>query len=503
MAQKVASGLAAHGCVRGDRVAIVSKNCAEWIVVDIAIMMAGMVSVPIYANAGESTLAHVISHSGAKLAFVGILEDYSAVERAFASLPVVTFGGYCNDDHENLAEWLTNYPSLSEIALPKGNELLTIVYTSGSTGVPKGVGLSHHNIRASSRDLAYAFYEVEERYRALCYLPLAHVAERSGVTIGSFYYDVEIFFNQSPETFISDLHHARVTHFVSVPRLWTKFQAQVLAQIDFDTLDSLLASEQGADVAQGIREKLGFAHSKMFISGTAPIAPSLLDWYAKIGVHITEGWGMTETAGVAAGNVPFDRNKLYTIGVPVNDTEMKLSADGEILIRGESIFSGYYNNPQATEESFVDGWFRTGDCAELRADGAWRIIGRVKEQFKTAKGKYVAPVPIESLLSANPYIEQVCVGGSGHPQPYALVVLAEGIKLDRELLAKQMESCVQQVNEQLESHQRIAGVLLVSEPWTIENEMLTPTMKLKRSNIEAHYETKVTGLQGIVWEPAG
>lgn len=124
MAQKVASGLAAHGCVRGDRVAIVSKNCAEWIVVDIAIMMAGMVSVPIYANAGESTLAHVISHSGAKLTFVGILEDYSAVERAFASLPVVTFGGYCNDDHESLAEWLTNYPSLSEIALPKGNEQL-------------------------------------------------------------------------------------------------------------------------------------------------------------------------------------------------------------------------------------------------------------------------------------------------------------------------------------------------------------------------------------------
>ncbi|NKI18704.1 AMP-binding protein [Spongiibacter sp. KMU-166] len=500
MARKVAAGLVEFGCEKGDKVAVVSKNCADWIIVDLGIMMAGMVSVPIYPNAGESTLSHVVSHSEAKLVFIGKLDDYAAVDNALPDHHLVTMGGYRKDGLDTLQDWFNRYGERPEIVLPEGDDLWTIVYTSGSTGVPKGVGLNYSNVRASSKDLPYQFYEVDDRYRVLCYLPLAHVAERSAVAIGSMYYDVEVFFNESVETFVADLHHARVTSFVSVPRLWAKFQAQVLAQIDFDTLNVVLDSDQGEEVARSIREKLGFGECKMFISGTAPIAPSLLNWYSNIGVDICEGWGMTETSGVAAANAPFDSSKLGTIGVPVNGAEMKLSDDGEILIKGATIFGGYYKNPEATAESFVDGWFRTGDCAELSDDGAWRIIGRMKEQFKTAKGKYVAPVPIESMLSANPYIEQVCVGGSGHSQPYALLVLAEGIKLAKDALAEELDKTIQNVNAQLESHERLSGALIVSEPWSIENEMLTPTMKLKRSNIESHYEEKVDGLRGILWE---
>jgi long-subunit acyl-CoA synthetase (AMP-forming) len=211
---------------------------------------------------------------------------------------------------------------------------------------------------------------------------------------------------------------------------------------------------------------------------------------------------MTETSGLACGNNPFNEEWLGTIGVPVPCVEMKLSDAGEMLIRGASIFKQYYNNPEATAESFVDGWFRTGDKAELAADGSFKITGRVKEQFKTAKGKYVSPVPIESLFGVNPEIEQVCVLGSGRKQPLVLVVLSEMVKPRQEDAQQRLEKTLEQVNSQLESHQRIDAVIVASHPWSVENELLTPTMKLKRDKIEERYrrflETELPA--PVVWE---
>jgi long-subunit acyl-CoA synthetase (AMP-forming) len=183
---------------------------------------------------------------------------------------------------------------------------------------------------------------------------------------------------------------------------------------------------------------------------------------------------------------------------------MKIAANGEILIRGDAVFREYYRNPEATAASFdAEGWFRTGDIGEQRPDGAFRIVGRVKEQFKTAKGKYVAPVPIESLLAANPVVEQVCVMGSGRKQPIALAVLAEGAPRGEEELRTELETLLEQVNGQLESHEALDHIVVCAEPWSIENEMLTPTLKLKRDRIEARYARLLDSTplrQPVVWE---
>ncbi|QFU77827.1 AMP-dependent synthetase [Halioglobus maricola] len=499
MARKVATGLIERGCEKGDRISLISKNCAEWLIADLGIMMAGMVSVPIYPNAGVATIEHVVGHSQAKAIFIGKLDDYTAVDEALGECDRVTFGGYAKEGVDTLTDWFSRFAELQEPVMPLPDDLWTVVYTSGSTGVPKGVGLTYSNIRASSQELLSDNCDVEGRHRVLSYLPLAHVAERAAVEIGSIYADVEVFFNESLETFVSDLQYAKVTQFVSVPRLWAKFQAQVLAQIDYDTLEGLLQSDDGSTVSAAIRDKLGLGHCKIFVSGTAPIAPALLAWYSRIGIEIVEGWGMTETSGVGAANIPFDPSRLGTIGIPVNGLEIKLSEAGEMLIRGDSVFSSYYKSPEATAESFEDGWFRTGDKAEVSTEGVWRIIGRVKEQFKTAKGKYVSPVPIESLVSACPLIEQVCVTGSGQPQPYALVVLAQGVSASNEDVEAELDRLLEDVNAGLESHEQLSGVLVVQDEWSILNEMLTPTMKLKRSNIESAYSRFSDSVRGVRW----
>jgi long-subunit acyl-CoA synthetase (AMP-forming) len=250
---------------------------------------------------------------------------------------------------------------------------------------------------------------------------------------------------------------------------------------------------------------MGLDRARRFASGTAPISPAVLDWFHRLGMPISEGWGMTETAGLSCGNIPFVPGHLGTIGVPVACVEMRLADSGEVLIRGDAIFREYYLNPEVTEASFTDGWFHTGDLATRLEDGAWKIVGRIKEQFKTGKGKYVAPVPIESLLASDPIIEQVCVMGSGRRQPLALAVLSSGAVTPEPTVQQQLESLRNQVNSQLESHERLDQILVCADAWSIDNDFLTPTLKLKRDRLETHYaqllET-VTSTDPVVWESA-
>ena len=190
---------------------------------------------------------------------------------------------------------------------------------------------------------------------------------------------------------------------------------------------------------------------------------------------------MSETSGGVCANVPFNLNHIGTIGRPYPCVEIKLGDGGELLIRGDAIFKQYYKNPEVTAQSFDGDWFKTGDCAKKTEDGAWMITGRVKEQFKTAKGKYVVPVPIESSILGHVYVEQACVMGAGKPQPVVLVVLAEGLSADRAIIVEELGELLTEVNADLESHQRLDHLIIVKEAWSIENEMLTPTLKLKRN----------------------
>lgn len=504
-ARRIASGLRAQGYQPGERVAILAKNCAEWFVVDFALMMAGLVSVPIYTTASTSTIRYVLEHSEARAIFLGKLDDTAHAEEAIPegvlriALPYPTASA-----GEQWSDWLARYEPLAEVAHPHPDDVLTLVYTSGSTGVPKGVVISHLNMASSAqctRDAAGA----HPGDRLVSYLPLAHVAERAVVEHFSFGLDIEVFFVESLDTFAEDLRHARPTLFMSVPRLWTRFQSQIRGRIPEKRLQRLLSIPLvGRVVAARIRKAMGLGEARLFGSGTAPISPATLAWFSRLGMPISEGWGMTETTGLSCSNQPYRPEWMGTIGKPVDCVEMKIAANGEILIRGDAVFREYYRNPEATAASFdAEGWFRTGDIGEQRPDGAFRIVGRVKEQFKTAKGKYVAPVPIESLLAANPVVEQVCVMGSGRKQPIALAVLAEGAPRGEEELRTELETLLEQVNQQLESHEALDHIVVCAEPWSIENEMLTPTLKLKRDRIEARYARLLDSTplrQPVVWE---
>jgi len=503
-ARRIAQGLQSLGLKTGDRVAIFAKNSAEWFITDWAIMMAGMISVPIYATAGADTIRHIVEDSGAKAVFVGKLDDLAAGQSVFdGSIPRIGFPYQTIDHDHRWEDWIAQYPPLEAVADITLNDVMTLVYTSGSTGKPKGVVLKYLQYAAASTSNRELVGMTPED-RGISYLPLAHITERGVVEGTALYTGGPIYFVESLDTFVDDLKVARPTTFLSVPRLWTRFQVGVHEKMPAQKLQKLLKIPLlGKLVAHKIRAGLGLDSVHTFGSGSAPIAPSLLQWYHGLGINICEGWGMSETTGLSACNMPFQAERMGTIGLPLSCVEMKIADDGELLIRGDAVFEEYYNNPEATAEAFQDGWFRTGDKAEQTANGAFRIIGRLKEEFKTTKGKYVAPVPLESRLSGNPDIEQVCVIGTGRTQPAAVVVLAEHRRnANPDALSLSLRRTLEELNATLESHQKLEGILVAKEPWSIENESLTPTLKLRRSYLEEVYSERLNDVTGgaIIWE---
>lgn len=501
MARKIASGLIAQGYASGDRIAILAKNSMEWLVADFAIAMAGMVSVPIYATAGEETIAYVLEHSQAKMIFVGKLGNYRTVQNAKGGLPTVGFPYQEVEADIQWLDWLTEFLPLETVATPQLDDVYSVVYTSGSTGQPKGVVVTGRNFAAGAMGASPALGN--KHVRMLSYLPMAHITERSLVTMLSVYLNYEVFFNDSLDTFVQDLNHTKPTAFLTVPRLWAKFQSQIFASIPEPRLRFMLSIPGVRNiVAKKIRRTLGFSECGYYGSGTAPIPISLLRWYESIGMNIVEGWGMTEVSGAAASNFPYNSKWLGSIGVPLDNMAFNVAEDGELLVKGDAVFSEYYKNADATNESFVDGWFKTGDKAKQNADGSWNIIGRVKEQFKTAKGKYVAPAPIESLLEANPFIEQSCVMGSGLANAFAVVVIGERQGQSDTDIEQSLNKTLVDVNQAVESHERLGGIIIAKDSWSIENGLLTPTLKLKRIEIENAYCAVISMQHSdpVIWE---
>ncbi len=500
----LAAGLHHLGLQKGDKVAILAKNCAEWFISDLAIMRAGMVSVPIYPSANAETISYVLEHSETKAIFVGKLDKQELADEGVAGNIIRLGMGYktipCQYDWEQIQ--VIGAPIAEQ--MPVMDDLMSIIYTSGSTGKPKGAMISYRAYNWAS-DKIVNVLGFDQQTRFLSYLPLAHITERCLVEGAAYHCNMTIYFTESLEHFIEDLNYAKPTVFFSVPRLWSLFQKNIIDKIGHKKLEILLSIPLISTlIKRKIQKGLGLDHAKFCASGSAPISPALIEWYQKIGIDICEAWGMTENCIYAIGNFPFNEDMIGTIGKVLEGCDVKIADDGELLFRSNGLFDGYYKNDEATKEAFdEEGYFKTGDLATRENNGAVRLIGRVKDNFKTAKGKFVSPVPIEKLLAQDPHIEMLCVLGAGMAAPVALVQLSEGAMLmPKKQVEKSLSETLKKVNSRLESHERIGAIVCVTEPWTPENDILTPTLKIKRHVLHELYARRIEELKGskILWE---
>ena len=509
-ARRMASHLLSLNFPAKSQIALFSKNSAWWIIADLAIWMAGHVSVPLYPTLAPHTIKQILEHSESKLIFVGKLDGFEAMKSGIPEdMPTIALPLSPKTDYETWEGIIAKTEPLAGEVLRDPTEMATIVYTSGSTGTPKGVMLSFGKMGSCVAEVQNII-PIGKDERMLSYLPLAHVFERFLVETATLVYGFQVFFAESLDTFVVDLNRARPTIFASVPRLWLKFQQGVFQKMSPRVLRLL----QKIPIVRGkIRQKvltgLGLDQVRFAISGSAPIPADLIDWYRGLGLELLEAYGMSENFCYSHGTKPGDVKVGY-VGTVQPGVEHRLSEEGEILVKSPGVMMGYFKQPELTESCFtVDGFFKTGDRGEIDSGGRLRITGRVKELFKTSKGKYVAPAPIENKLLEHNDVEMACVSGSGQPSPYGMVVLSERARgnvaseSDRDRMASALDSLRKEINAQLDHHEQLKMLVVIGEEWTIDNGKLTPTMKLKRGAIEEESAPHVEGWYGsnknVIW----
>lgn len=498
-AKRIAAYLKSLSLPAGSRIAMLSKNCASFIIVDLAIWMAGHTSVAIFPTLDADSVGYILEHSESELIFVGKLDTYDDMapgipeDLARVAMPLAPDSARSHAHCTPWADLIAAHEPIDGDPVRGADDLAVIVYTSGSTGKPKGVMHSFKTMSVSTKGLQSVLSFGPED-RMLSYLPLAHVLERWLVECCSLYHGFTIYFANSLDTFIDDLNRAKPTLFVSVPRLWLKFQLGVQQKMPQSRLSMLLKVPVVNNI---IRKKilggLGLDHVRYAASGSAPIPAEVIQWYRDLGLELLEGYGMSENFAYSHASVP-GRARVGYVGEPYPEVEAKISDDGEILVKSPGNMLGYYKEPELTAEAFTpDGFLRTGDRGEVDSQNRYKITGRVKELFKTSKGKYVAPAPIENIINNDPNVELSCVFGVGRPMACAVVVLSEDLRAkigkapDADITRK-LESLLASVNAQVAHFEHLKFLAVASEPWTIENKHLTPTMKIKRSRIEESYD---------------
>lgn len=482
-ARKIASVLLSFNLPKRSHVALLSKNCAHWHISDLAIMMAGYVSIPIYPTLTSETIGLILKHSESKALIVGKLEDYESQKGGVPDIPKIGIGLYGINEDMKWETLLESYSPLKEVYKQKPDDLHTIIYTSGTTGTPKGVMHTVESFMNSSDNLLSRI-NLDNHPRIFSYLPIAHIAERLLETF-SLILGAQVSFPESLQTFASDLEKTQPHLFFAVPRIFAKFQEKILDKMPQKKLSLLLKIPiLNGIIKSKLKGKLGLTNAEIVVSGAAPLSANLIEWYKTIGIDIMQLYGMTEDCCVSHGNFA-EANKIGTVGKAQNSVDIKLSVDGEILIKNNCLMKGYFKAPEVTAEVFENGYFKTGDIGEYDHEGFLTITGRVKDQFKTDKGKYISPTPIELQLSSNSDIEQICIVGTGIPQPIALVTLSEiGKEKSKEEVSNSLIASVNKVSSSLEKHERIEKVIIMKEDWTVDNGLATPTLKVKRNAIE-------------------
>jgi long-chain acyl-CoA synthetase len=500
----IASALKSLGLPPKSNIAMLSKNCAHWVMSDIAIWMAGHVSVPLYPTISAETIRQILEHCDAKVLFVGKLDNFSEQRSGIPpSTRCISFSLYGEKEGEQWDDLLTKHAPLQAVVDRSPEELATIKYTSGTTGKPKGVMITFQALHHTTTTGLRGFGVKPHGQRFFSYLPLSHIAERILIEMGGIYSGAAIHFSESLEKFPQNLMDTQPTIFLAVPRIWAKFREKIEQKMP--KLDTLLkVPVVSTIVKKAIRKKLGLSKATWILTGAAPIAVPLLEWFQRIGITIHEVYGMTEN--LAYSHLNLHEVRFGSVGKPWSDVSVKISEEGEIQMKHAGLMSGYYREPEMTAEVFTrDGFLRTGDKGEVDQDGFLTITGRIKDQFKTDKAKYVDPAPIELKLLSNPDIEQVCVVGMGIPQPIALTVLSQaGKNKSKEMLKESLSKTIAEVNQSLESYERIKAAVVLKEDWTIENGFMTPSLKVKRNEVEKIHVPKYPQWYAknemVVWE---
>jgi long-subunit acyl-CoA synthetase (AMP-forming) len=509
--RRMAAHLESLDLPANSNIAIFSKNAAHWIMADLAIWMAGHVSVTLFPTLGSDRVRYILDHSESKLILIGQLDVWDEARAGIPdglpkiALPLSSGNGFSKWD-----DLVAEQEPLRDSPVRQADELATIVYTSGTTGQPKGVMLSFGLMARTARGLRIMITSTTED-RMLSYLPLAHAFERWGVEMNSLVSGFQLFFTESLETFVADLRRARPTLFMSVPRLWQKFQAGVLSKVPQRRLSLLLK----IPIASGLIKKqilteLGLRHTRIACSGSAPSPGSIIRWYRNLGLELLEGYGMTENFCFSHMNRP-GQTRLGYVGHAHVGVETKINDEGEILVKSPGNMMGYYREPGLSREAFTeDGFLRTGDRGQIDDQGRLRITGRTKELFKTSKGKYIAPAVIENKLLVHPDIEQACVSGSGFPQPHALICPTPEARkrisdpAEKETIEASLLAHLTSVNSTLEHHEVVQFFVVVKDDWTIENGFLTPTEKIRRAVLEETYGPTTHSWYGsgdkVIWQ---
>jgi long-chain acyl-CoA synthetase len=513
--RRMAAHLQSLGLKPGDRIALLGKNTAHWLMTDFAIWLGGFVSVPLYPTLAAGTIGQILAHSEARLLFVGKLDGWSGMKPGIPQgLPCISLPLAPEDAQKSYPGWDGIVAAAAPLAgqpLRAPEDLATIMYTSGTTGIPKGV---MHSFGTFAWGVAAGLKRVtalDQNARMLSYLPLSHVAERALVEFGLIATGMHVYFAESLDTFTTDLQRARPTVFFSVPRLWVKFQQGINAKIPPAKLDLMLRIPiLRRIVGKKVMTALGLQDCRFAAGGAAPMPPELLRWYDKLGLDLVEVYGMTENCGVSHATLP-GRQRPGTVGQPYDGVQTRLDpASSEIQVKAPCLMLGYYKEPELTRQAFTeDGWLRTGDKGALDGEGNLRITGRVKDLFKTGKGKYVAPAPIEDRLVMNPDVEACCVTGANLGQPLALAMLnPQAVKkaatpAGRSEIEARMVAQLQAINGTLDPHEQLDCIVLMADAWTVENDLITPTFKVKRNRVEdlfaRNYERWVGMRKKVIW----
>jgi len=496
-ARRLASALEAKGLQKGDHIGIYSKNCYHWILADLAIMIGGYVSVPYYASLPKEQLKEVIKLSDIKGIFLGKLEKWGDKADAIPdSMITIRFPHYEGNAEVTVGDqWsdlIQQYEPKQENFVPNLDDLWTIKFTSGTTGTPKGVMHIHRTpamIMINEEKTNWLGLFNTKDHKFLSFLPLNHVGERIGLELPALWLGGTISFAENLNTFAKNLQDTQPTMFFAVPRIWTKFYLGVLAKMPQKKLNRLLKIPLASDmIKKKLRTSLGMRDIQIAATGAAITPAFIKDFYKKLGIHLVEAYGMTEVCG-SMTNSPDPNSPQDSVGQCIPGGEIKIDPEThEVLMKSPFMMTGYYKNPEKTAEVLVDGWLHSGDKGLIDDNGYLKVIGRVKDAFKTSKGSYIIPNPMEEELMKNGYVEQVCVAGLGIPQPIALFNLSEiGQDANKKNVTESIVNSIQILNSTRANFERISTAVIQQEAWSEANDLITPTLKVKRGNLDSRY----------------